>query len=262
MYQSKAKKSFGQHFLSNRKYAERIVEAIDPKPGDNVLEIGPGKGALTKILLEKRCLITAIEYDQPLAAFLENELADNKNLKILAGDFLDIGSRKFQFPLKIIGNIPYNITKEILDKLFEFKNILICAVLTVQTEIAQKLVAKPSAKDYGLLTLMVKSSFDARILFGVPRKVFSPPPKVTSKTIKLIPVSSPVDNLPAFREFLSGCYKQKRKTLANSMQFGLTLPKSNCESFLKQAGLATDIRPEQLTLDEYAKLFRLWQELA
>jgi 16S rRNA (adenine1518-N6/adenine1519-N6)-dimethyltransferase len=259
MYQIKAKKSFGQNFLTNRKLAERIVDAIDPKPGDIVLEIGPGKGALTRILLEKGCHVTAIELDQQLAEYLETEFVGNPNLTLIAGDFLEIESMRFRFPLKIIGNIPYNITKEILEKLFEFEKILGCAVLTVQTEIAQKIVAAPSTKDYGLLTVIVRSSFAAQMLFGIPRKVFSPPPLVSSKTIRLIPSAQPVDSLTTFRGFLGGCFKQKRKTLVNSMQFGLMIPKSKCESLVKQAGLALEIRPEQITLDEYLILFNLWQ---
>jgi 16S rRNA (adenine1518-N6/adenine1519-N6)-dimethyltransferase len=256
----RAKKSLGQHFLANRKYAERIVSAIDPKPSDTVLEIGPGKGALTRILLEKGCRVIAVEVDDKLVEHLKSEFANIDNLKIISNDFLDLDVSQLPSPIKIIGNIPYNITKEILEKLFEFENIVTCVVLTIQTEIAQKLVAKPSADDYGLLTLLIQSGFTAQVLLGVPRKVFSPPPKVSSKVIKLTPVQSPNIDSVAFRDFLRGCFKQKRKTLANSMQFGLAIPKSNCESLLKQAGHNGRVRPELLSLNEYLTIFQLLQK--
>jgi 16S rRNA (adenine1518-N6/adenine1519-N6)-dimethyltransferase len=261
MYPIKAKKSYGQHFLTNHKLAEKNVDAIEPNRGDEVLEIGPGKGVLTKILLGRGCRVTAVELDKNLVDFLHTELGYEEKLTIVEGDFIKYDKSKLTLPIKIIGNIPYNITKEILDKLFEFKNKLSCVVLTIQREIAEKLIAKPNSSNYGLLTVLMQSKFTTKLLFGIPRKSFSPPPSVSSKVIKLLPLTKPFDNAASFREFLRACFIQKRKTLVNSMMLGLKMPKSACENILKQAGLNLAIRQNELSIDEYFGLFNIWREL-
>ncbi|MCD6163426.1 MAG: ribosomal RNA small subunit methyltransferase A [candidate division Zixibacteria bacterium] len=257
MSRIKAKKNLGQHFLTDIIIAHKIVNSIDPKPEDNIVEIGSGKGALTEILLTHECQVTAIEFDRDLLPALEIKFGDLNNFTLIARNFLDIEPGDMPAKMKLIGNIPYNITTAILEKLFEFKKSVSCAVFMVQSEVADRLTASPGTRANGSFTMIMAAGFDIKILFTVKPESFKPIPRVVSKVIKLIPVSREPDNFDNFKTFVRGCFSHKRKTLANSMQMGLKLPKEYCEALITRISKHVSVRPEQLSFDNYLKLYEM-----
>jgi len=255
----RAKKRLGQNFLKDDSVAVRIVQALNPRPGDNVVEIGPGRGALTEYLSREGCLVTAVEFDRDLIPMLKAKFRQNNNINILAGDFLKISASELPRHMKIIGNLPFNISTVILDRLFEFRSAIETAVFTVQSEVADRLIARCGIKDYGSLSVIMAAGFDIELLFKIGPESFKPVPEVMSSVIKLIPADRMPDDFGKFRSFIRACFRQKRKTLKNSMQLGLNLPKYDSMSLIDRAGFSKDIRPEQLTFDDYMKLYRIWR---
>jgi 16S rRNA (adenine1518-N6/adenine1519-N6)-dimethyltransferase len=240
--------------------AARIVEAIKPQPGDHVVEIGPGKGALTEHLANEECLVTAIEFDRDLIPLLTAKFTDYRNVIIIAKDILKVTREELPDRMKLIGNLPYNISTAILEKLFEFRDAVDSAVFTVQSEVASRLTADPKSRDYGSLTVIMKAGFDIEPLFEIGSKHFKPTPMVNSSVVRLVPADRMPGNFEAFTSFIRGCFRQKRKTLCNSMQLGLNIPKYNCEDLLKKAGHKDGVRPEQLSFDDYTRLYDLWRD--
>lgn len=255
------KKRLGQNFLIKEKLALRIVESIKPQPGDQVVEIGPGMGALTRHLLSRECLVTAIEFDRDLTPILEANFGEDRNLSIVEKDVMKITRDELPASFKLIGNLPYNISTAICEMLFDFKESLEIAVFTVQTEVANRLLASPGVRDYGSLTVIMKAGFDVTHLFNIPPKAFRPEPKVDSSVVKITPIKRDYDDFDNFKSFIRGCFRQKRKTLANSMQIGLDIPKDICEGMIENAGHRIDIRAEQLSFDEYMELYGLWLDM-
>jgi 16S rRNA (adenine1518-N6/adenine1519-N6)-dimethyltransferase len=255
----KARKRLGQHFLMDKRIARRIVRAIDPQPGDSVIEIGPGKGALTSILLEIGCRVTAVEFDRDMTAHLRAGFGNNSKLRIIENDFLKVSFAEMPEKIKLIGNIPYNITTSILEKLFDYREILIAAVLTVQSEVADRLAAPPGNRAYGSFTVIMKAGFEIKKMFNINPRAFKPIPEIDSTVIKLASIDRMPEDFENFKAFIRGCFKQKRKTLANSMQLGLNLPKQDCEGMIKKIGKSENIRAEQLAFEDYSVLYNIWR---
>lgn len=257
----KAKSSYGQNFLTNKKLAEKIVAASEPNLTDNFIEIGPGKGALTNCLAEKVEFILAFELDRELGEYLRETFREKENIAIMIGDFLEFKPVELESRVKIIGNIPYNITTPILEKLIEFKDKIDVAILTMQKEVADKLTAISSDSNFGKLTMQIWSAFETRQLFSIPRKAFSPPPGVLSKVVRLTPVDRGVADLAGFSRFISGCFSRKNRTLQNCLQIGFGWTKERSEKLLSKADISLKIRPKDVTSDQYLELFRLWQAM-
>jgi 16S rRNA (adenine1518-N6/adenine1519-N6)-dimethyltransferase len=256
----RAKKRLGQNFLVNSDIAAKIVEAIKPQPGDHVVEIGPGKGALTEHLANEECLVTAIEFDRDLIPLLTAKFSGNRNVIIIAKDFLKVSREELPDRMKFIGNLPYNISTAILEKLFEFRDAIDSAVFTVQTEVADRLTAEPKSRDYGSLTVIMAAGFDIEPLFDIGARHFRPTPAVSSSVVRLVPTDRMPGNFDAFKSFIRACFRQKRKTLCNSMQLGLNIPKYNCEDLINKAGHNDGVRPEQLSFDDYTGLYGIWRD--
>jgi len=256
----RAKKRLGQNFLIDESIAARIVQALDPQPGDSVVEIGSGRGALTECLLREGCAVTAIEFDRDLIPILRAKFRQEKKITIIAGDFLKIAADKLPPKMKIIGNLPYNISTVILERMFEFRTAMETAVFTVQSEVAYRLTTRSGSRDYGSLSVIMAAGFDIERLFDINPKSFKPVPEVMSSVIKLNPVDRMPEDFDEFKFFIRACFRQKRKTLNNSMQLGLNLPKYDSMSLIDRAGFEKDIRPERLTFDDYVKLYKIWQE--
>ena len=249
----KAKKRFGQHFMTDRRLAARIVKALNPAAGEEVVEIGPGKGILTELLLESNCRVTAIELDRELVAYLREKFEKNKLVTIINRDFLKIGLDELPSQMKLIGNIPYNISTAILEKLLDFRKSITCAVLTLQAEVADRLTARPGSRTYGSFTVIMAAAWMIKRLFSIKPGAFRPAPAVMSAAIKLEPGSLELNDPAAFNSFVRSCFYHKRKTLSNSMQSSLELPKN-----IVALGRELDVRAEQLGLDNYLQLFKLW----
>jgi 16S rRNA (adenine1518-N6/adenine1519-N6)-dimethyltransferase len=255
------KKRLGQNFLVDESVAEKIVRVINPQPGDHVVEIGPGKGALTEYLLREDCIVTAIEFDRDLIPILRARFGKRPNLALVAMDILKIAADDIPDRVKIIGNLPYNISTAILEKLFEFKPAIETAVFTVQAEVAQRLTADPGNRNYGSLTLIMAAGFEIVRLFDISPESFSPAPEVNSAVVRLQPIEREPEDFENFRLFIRGCFKQKRKTLANSMELGLNIPKQDCEGLIGDTGFDLKVRPEQLTFNDYVRLYQSWRAI-
>jgi 16S rRNA (adenine1518-N6/adenine1519-N6)-dimethyltransferase len=234
----------GQHFLVNNGILERIAAAVCPQRLPLVIEIGPGRGALTEKLLERASRVVAIELDRDLVEYLRSRF--DSRLEVIHADVLqqDLGQWS---PAPVAGNLPYYITSPILEKVgrLQFPR----AVFLMQREVAERLTASPGTRDYGYLTVQTALFARARLLFGVKPGAFRPPPKVDSAVVLLEPRPAPVDDPDAFLQFASACFRQKRKTLRNNLteRYG-----KQAVDALPEAGK----RAEQLSLEELAEVFR------
>jgi 16S rRNA (adenine1518-N6/adenine1519-N6)-dimethyltransferase len=207
----------GQHFLTRRSILERIAAAAAPDASVSVLEIGPGKGALTEHLLPRAPHVYAIEVDTVLVHYLQAKFRETPNLTIINNDVLKTDLAQWG-PIAVAGNLPYYITSPIVECVLGLGPLLRRAVFLVQKEVAERLTASPGSRDYGYLTVQTALQAETRMLFTVPPGAFSPPPKVDSAVVLFEPHSQPlVPDVPAFLRFASLCFTQKRKTLRNNL---------------------------------------------
>jgi 16S rRNA (adenine1518-N6/adenine1519-N6)-dimethyltransferase len=240
----------GQHFLIRRGILERLAAAACPEPEPLVIEIGPGRGALTEFLLARAERVVAIELDPTLAAGLRERFRAAGTLEVVGMDVLEANLAGWG-PAVVAGNLPYYITSPILEKIFEMGPLLRRAVLMVQKEVADRLTASPGTRDYGYLTAMTNFFSVPEILLKVPPSAFSPPPKVDSAAVLLTPRPPDawrVENAPAFLAFAGRAFQHKRKTLRNNLAayYGSSVGE------WPEAGL----RAEQLPLDKLIELYR------
>jgi 16S rRNA (adenine1518-N6/adenine1519-N6)-dimethyltransferase len=262
----------GQHFLVDSAAGMRIVEALGDISESTVLEIGPGRGALTSLLAQRARRLMAIEIDRVLAAQLRMNFSQEPNVEIIEGDVLAIdfhtlfgpkpGSTRPGMvhqpePARVVGNLPYFITSDILLRLFEFRQYFETIVLMVQREVAERLAAAPGRSEYGLLSATTQLYADVEQLFTLPPDAFSPPPKVDSAVVRLR-MDPKLDSLKVpeteFINFLKLAFGQKRKTLSNNLKSEYS-PKVLRAAFEK-AGVKPAVRAEALSLEKSAALFR------
>ncbi len=216
------KKSLGQHFLKDGNMIRKIADAIPAGPSDQVIEIGPGAGALTKMLAERFDDVTAIEIDNRMADFLEENIPQVKIIRqdVLKTDWEHIV--KSEKPVHVVGNLPYYITSQILFGLLEHRSMLTSAILMMQKEVAERIVAEPHTKAYGILSVQTQLMSSPEILFDVAPQVFYPPPNVQSAVLKLTfnkgPLACTDENL---KTVVRMAFNQRRKKLSNSLK-GLT----------------------------------------
>ena len=280
----KARKRFGQHFLAPA-WADKVIAAIDPSPGDEFLEIGPGPGALTSRLARRVRRLTAIEIDRDLAADLRPELPPNTD--VIVGDFLEIDLAPFveRGPLRVAGNLPYNLSTPILFKLLALARTsagperpglqagtfdagagradlsgpppsLIDATVMLQREVADRLVARAGTKDYGVLTIFTALEADVRRVLSLPPGAFRPAPKVHSAVVRLTFKASP---LPPgaesiFDPMVRTIFMQRRKTLLNALRPYAESIGRDTKSALDLAGIDPVRRPETLTQQDLLRL--------
>jgi 16S rRNA (adenine1518-N6/adenine1519-N6)-dimethyltransferase len=238
----------GQHFLRSPSILGRIAAAAVPDVPCPVVEIGPGKGALTDHLLERAQHVYAVEVDSVLVHYLQQKFRDAKNLSILNADILKADLTQWG-RIAVAGNLPYYITSPIVEKVLGLGPLLQRGVFLVQKEVAERLTTGPGSRDYGFLTVQTALFADARILFTVPPGAFQPPPKVDSAVVLLEPRPQPlVADAEGFLRFASVCFRQKRKTLRNNL--AAEYPREGLDS-LPEASK----RAEQLSVPELASLY-------
>ncbi len=235
---------FGQHFLRSASALRRIAKAACPQPEPLVLEIGPGKGALTEQLLPNAERLIAVELDSDLAAHLEH--LDPK-LTVINADVLETDLAQWG-PVVVAGNLPYYIASPIIEKVLTLGPLLIRAVFLVQKEVALRLAAQPGTRDYGYLSVATQCSANVEYLFKVPPGAFAPPPKVESAVVRMIPKPPPVPDLPAFLAFAAKCFRQKRKNLRNNL--------AGFYNGSIEAQPETRLRAEQLSIEQLADLYK------
>ena len=253
----------GQHFLEDKAAARAIVAAAGLRECDAVLEIGPGRGAITGIIAESAGDLAAVELDESLCRLLERKFARRKNVRIVRGNFLDAEFDRI-FPggadkVKVLGNIPYYITSPILEKLFGWRNKLDSIVLTVQKEVAERMCSGPGSKRYGALSVFVGSNATAEIVAELGRECFSPPPDVDSAVVRLaVRENTPVaeDEREFFSRFVKSMFAQKRKMVHNALQRAARLEKDEAGLLLEDCGIEGTLRPERLSVEQYAFLFK------
>ena len=244
------RKRFGQNFLVDRHYIDRIVAAIDPKPGDNVVEIGPGLGALTRPLLGRVERLTVIEIDRDLAARLNGEFAADR-LRIHTADALTFDFATLGSELRVVGNLPYNISSPMLFHLAQFEAGLRDITVMLQREVVQRMVASAATPDYGRLSVMLQTRFRIERLFIVPPGAFRPSPLVDSAIARLTPLGEArptIDDETLFARVVAAAFGQRRKTLRNALK----LLASDAE--LEREGIAPGARGETLAVSDFVRL--------
>ncbi len=213
-----AKKKLGQNFLTDRNIPRKIVRESGIAPGDRVVEIGPGFGALSTAILEAVPSFTAIEKDHELAGFIRRE---HPEIELIEGDFLKVPLEPIagNGRIAVLGNIPYSITSPILFRLLDNRRLISSATLMMQHEVAQRLAAEPGTKEYGILAVQMQAFCEVKYLFKVGRAVFRPRPEVDSAVIRMVPrQEDPVADCDGFRNFVRCAFHQRRKTLLNNLK--------------------------------------------
>lgn len=250
-----AKKSFGQHFLTNERIAERIANGLllSNQAYDAVLEVGPGKGFLTKYLLDKPYQLSVVEADQDMVTYLQ-EHYPALSQKIIAEDFLKINFQAIfgDAPFGLIGNFPYNISSQIVFKMIDHRLQIPEMVGMFQKEVAERIVSKPGGKEYGVISVLTQAFYDGQYLFTVDKGNFNPPPKVQSGVIRLTRKANlDLGCSPAvFRTVVKTAFGQRRKMLRNTMKAMIANPELLADSFFNQ-------RPEVLGVDDFIALTKL-----
>lgn len=269
---SRARPKLGQHFLVDTAAPMRIVEALGDISQSTVLEIGPGRGALTSLLAKRARRLIAIEIDRVLAAQLRMNFSQEPNVEIIEGDVLAIDFHTLFGPkpgstrpgitpqpeaVRVVGNLPYFITSDILLRLFEFRQYFETIVLLVQREVAERLAAAPGRSEYGLLSATAQLYARVEKMFTLSPDAFSPPPKVESTVVRLR-MAPKIDSLrvpeAGFISFLKLSFGQKRKTLWNNLK--VQYPSAVLKAALEKAGVKPTVRAEALSLEKSAALYR------
>lgn len=254
----RAKKRYGQHFLQGV-WADKLVDAIQPTPGDRFLEIGPGPGALTLRLAPRVAHLTAIEVDPDMIASLLLQLPPNVTL--VEQDFLetDLGALSGDAAVRIAGNLPYNVSSPILFKVLDLHRTrggVVDATFMLQREVAERIESGPGTKDYGVLSIFIQLHADVRRLLTLPPGAFRPQPKVHSAVVRLTfrPPAVAITNEPVFEGMVRSMFTQRRKTLSNALKPFAEVRGRAAIGALEAAGVDPSRRPETLQLTELARL--------
>lgn len=248
-----AKRRLGQHFLFDPSILKRIIDVAGINHDDTVVEIGPGLGRLTRMLSQVASRVIAIEIDTYLYNRLKEELKDIDNILLIHGDALRFPYNYLE-PFKVVANIPYYITTPIIFKLLEYRENLISMTVTIQKEVAQRIVAVPGTKDYGVLSVIMQYYGEPSLKFIIPRGAFRPPPDVDSAVVRIDILREPkvkVMDEGIFFRVVKAAFGQRRKTLSNALK---PLVSGDIKDIIKEAGIDPSIRGESLTIVEFARL--------
>jgi 16S rRNA (adenine1518-N6/adenine1519-N6)-dimethyltransferase len=266
---TRALKKYGQHFLEPQ-WADKLVAAIDPRPGDHFLEIGPGPGALTLRLAPRVAHVTAVEIDPELVSALRPRLPGNVTL--VHTDFLEFAATSLgPGPLRVAGNLPYNVSSPILFRLLELAASsnprekgaapsLADATLMLQREVADRIEARPGGRDYGVLAILVQLHADVRRVLSLPPGAFRPPPKVHSAvlSVRFRQPRVPIRDEAAFTAMVRSMFTRRRKMLGNALRPFADTRGGDAAAVLAAAGIDHRRRPETLQLEELARLADLF----
>ncbi len=247
----RARKRFGQHFLSSSETIDQIVAAIQPEEGETIIEIGPGQAAITKPLAVSDAELHAIELDRDLIGILKKQFADQSNVTIHEADALTFDYTTIGRKFRIVGNLPYNISTPLLFQLLAFRENIVDAHFMLQKEVIDRLCVVPGTKSFGRLTIMLGCEMEVVPLFDVPPEAFTPPPKVMSAVIRMRPLPAPgyaVKNTEKLADLVRTAFSQRRKTLRNALR-----GKAD-EDDLVKIGISASDRPEQIAIADWVKL--------
>lgn len=250
------KKRFGQNFLRDRNIVDKIIAAADLSPTDHVLEIGPGLGAMTDRMLPLAGQVTVMEIDRNLVAKMHQR--SETNLRVIEGDALDLdwSTLLTDPPYKLVANLPYNISSQILFKIIDHRYLFSRLVLMFQKEVGDRIGAAPGSRDYGAVSVLCQLHFDVRRVTLVAPGCFSPPPKVDSVVLEINPLKAPrvdVPDEPLFRRVVKGAFAQRRKTLRNTL-CGSGFEPEDLDRAFEHTGIDPGRRGETLSLEEFSRL--------
>ncbi len=250
----KPRKRFGQNFLHDKMVIQRIVNSINPRQGDHIVEIGPGEGALTELVLDKIGVMDVVELDRDLIPLLKIRFVLNDGLNIHQADALKFNFcqlQKDEKKLRIIGNLPYNISTPLLFHLFDNSHCIQDMHFMLQKEVVDRIVANPGDSAYGRLSIMLRYFCHAEYVFTVKPGAFRPAPKVDSAIVRLVPHDKPpveINNFDEFSKLVNFSFTQRRKTLRNILKGKLDVEQ------IEALDIEPTIRPERLSLEDFTKL--------
>jgi 16S rRNA (adenine1518-N6/adenine1519-N6)-dimethyltransferase len=246
----KPRKRFGQNFLVDEQVINQIVSTVSPKKNDTVIEIGPGKGALTYPLINHLEKIHVIEIDRDLISLLQKK--NNKKISIHESDALVFNFDQFKQNIRIVGNLPYNISSPLLFRLLNYRNNIIDMTFMLQKEVVDRIVAPPGSKVYGRISVIMQAFFDTELMFVVPKESFNPQPKIESAILYLKTKSKPlVQNSKPLEEIVKIAFSQRRKTLKNCLKS--VLDQSQTDIDLSQ-------RAEMLSVENFVTLMNDYEK--
>jgi len=252
-------KRFGQHFLTDKSVLKAIVDSVAAHPGDTVIEIGPGRGVLTDELARLPNDLIAIEIDHLLSEKLRERYKTNERVKVIEADVLEVDLRSLVTgPFVVVGNVPYYITTPILFHVLR-RPLPRHIVLLVQREVAERIVAPPGSKQYGALSVNVQVAAAAEIVRHVPPGAFSPPPKVDSAIVRIVPLADSLvtdDEAARFRTFVQGLFGMRRKQVGNVLRSVTQLSPVEAVAVLESLGIDPRARPETLSVSQFVSLMR------
>jgi 16S rRNA (adenine1518-N6/adenine1519-N6)-dimethyltransferase len=250
-----ARKRFGQNFLTDDRVLHSIIEAIGPRPGQAMVEIGPGLAAMTELLLKELDHMHVVELDRDLVARLEKAYP-RERLTVHSGDALKFDFSTIPVPqgqkLRVVGNLPYNISSPLLFHLAEFAHLVEDQHFMLQKEVVERMVAEPGTKAYGRLSVMLQWRYDMALLFVVPPTAFDPPPRVDSAIVRMVPTRRPLPcDAARLEAVVQKAFSQRRKVIRNCVAGMFT------EAQLAEAGIDPGARPEAVSLEQYVALANL-----
>ncbi len=248
------KKRFGQNFLTDDNVLHEIIRAIAPQPDDLMVEIGPGQGAMTRLLLDGLKQLQVVELDRDLVAMLQKKFSADR-LRIHSGDALQFdfaALRTDERKLRIVGNLPYNISSPLLFHLAQHAPQVIDQHFMLQKEVVERMVAAPGSRDYGRLSVMLQWRYRMELLFIVPPDAFDPPPKVDSAIVRMVPIASPLEcEQHKLEKVVTKAFSQRRKVIRNCVAGMFS------EAQLVEAGIDPQSRPETVPLEQFVRLARM-----
>lgn len=261
-----AKKGFGQNFLVDSAVLEKIVEAGDVSKEDTVIEIGPGLGNLTEYLLEKAGKVIAFEIDTDMVEILKERFGHQENFELVNKDIMEVDLKEYvKNSVKVIANLPYYITTPILFKLLEYKESITDIVIMVQREVAERILAMPKGKEYGVLTVNTGYVSDAELVTIVPNTSFVPAPNVTSAVVKLkinLDKSKELKDEEMFKKLVKAAFSARRKKVINSVMnanvFNVT--KEKLTEYIVSLGFSENARAEEIPIEKYIELANILKE--
>ena len=252
-------KRFGQHFLTDKSVLQSIVDSVSAHAGDTIVEIGPGRGVLTDELARLQNDLIAVEIDHLLSEKLRERYIRNERVKVIEADVLEVDLRSLvDGPFVVVGNVPYYITTPILFHVLR-RPLPRHIVLLVQREVAERIVASPGSKQYGALSVNVQVAAAAEIIRHVPPGAFSPPPKVDSAIVRILPLADSLvtdEEALRFRSFVQGLFGMRRKQVGNVLRSVTQLSPAEAVDVLESLGIDPRARPETLSVSEFVSLMR------
>jgi len=251
MTQHRARKRFGQHFLTDPGVIDAIIASVAPQKEDIIVEIGPGQGAITRPLAARAGRLHLVELDRDLAARLRREYAGDCNVTVHEADALEFDFAALGDSVRVVGNLPYNISTPLLFHLLDFRQHIVDMHFMLQKEVVDRMAATPGSKTYGRLSIMLGCHFQIDALFDVDRQAFDPPPDVTSAIVRLAPLppgTYAIDDEQQLSQLVAQAFSQRRKTIRNSLKTTVD------EAALEAAGIDPGLRPEAIAIAHYVRL--------